>query len=324
MIKQDEQQQANKSLDFMNDTNAIIGDVKRTAKQVNVRLIITIFIILFAILSDVLIDYINTGFDVSILSEPKYWIELVITCASVVMVTLASRSYAREKELSRNKDVKLFKRLLGIAELEISKNNLVAKLNEYIDEANKQRRIKAYKQYLNYKAVREKDSTKKTAYLQRIAEAEKDIDCYPCQHGKIKIGTLKRLKYTPLNRSVIFSLADVQGGNEQSLEIKEGQHISGLLTSKVSLIIAFGLSFSTLIFGTGDFTVGLLVSTCLKIVRTVMAVNCGVGDGITFVRGTITAKLRARYNVLQAFFESEKQADIIAELATENEKALKE
>ncbi|MCX4258063.1 MAG: hypothetical protein OSJ54_14210, partial [Oscillospiraceae bacterium] len=128
-----------------------LGAVKR---KFNYRQFFMIAVLLFATAADILIDYVHAGFDPSIFNSPSYWIMLGLTCLSVVLVTLSVRDFFREKELRENTEVVEVQKQIDNAHAELMRHNLTTKFDNYINEINAERKLKAYKAYIQFKLTK--------------------------------------------------------------------------------------------------------------------------------------------------------------------------
>lgn len=287
------------------DKKETMERVAAVRSKFNVRQLFMAGVLIFATAADVLIDYVNAGFNPAIFAEASYWILLAITCLSVVLVVLTVRDFFREKELRDNAAVAETRRKIDAAYAELMKHNLTTRFEEYVNAINAERKLKAYKSYLQFKLSKARKEKKRAKWRKILETADTDIEFIPTRGNVIKLSPCRHIRFTRVRIATIFGGARTSGDDED-METHEQRHVSGLIFKKVSMLMAFSMTFSTLFFQPGDFSIAILVGTFTKLFRTAMSVALGATDGQEFVRGTLLSKMKLRLDFIQKFLESEK------------------
>ena len=272
----------------------------------NYRQLFMIAIIVFVTAADVLIDYVTAGFDPAIFNDASYWITLLITCLSVVFVVLAVRDFFREKEIRENTAIADTQRLIDSAHAELIRRDLTTRFEEYVNGINAARKLKAYKEYIQYKMLKCKDEKKREEWQKQLDNAATDIECLPVHGNKIKVSPFRHVKFAKVRIATIFSRVDRARGEDDNLETNEQKHVGELIGKKVVMVMAFSIAFSTLFFNPGTFAVAKLVNTFTKLFRMAISIFLGATDGQEFARGTLLSKMKLRLDFIQKFLESEK------------------
>lgn len=276
-------------------------------RQFNFRQFFMVGVLLSATAADILIDYVRAGFDAAIFREASYWIELVLTCLTIVFVVLTTRDFFREKELRDNSVVAEMQHMLESAHAEILKRNLATRFEQYVNEINNERKLCAYRAYLQYKLSKIKKEKRHKKWKALLDRAEDDIAFLPTRGNEIRLTPMRRICFHRIRIATIFSRVDRTYGDDEDIETHEQRHVSGLIFKKVAMLMAFSMAFSTLFFQPGEFSVAILVKTFTKLFRIIMSVVLGATDGQDFVRGTILSKMRLRLDFIQKFLEAEKR-----------------
>lgn len=277
----------------------------------NYRQLFMITVLVFITAADVLIDYVTAGFDPSIFKDASYWITLLITCISIVFVVLTVRDFFREKEIRENTAIADTQRLIDSAHSELIKRDLTTRFEEYVNGINAARKLKAYKEYIQYKLLKCKNEKRRAEWQKRLDNATTDIEYLPTRGNKITISTFRHVKFAKVRVATIFSRVDRAKGEDENLETNEQKHVGELIGKKVAMVMAFSIAFSTLFFNPGTFAVAKLVNTFTKLFRTAISIFLGATDGQEFARGALLSKMKLRLDFIQKFLESEK-----AKLAT--------
>lgn len=286
--------------EFMNE----IGELRNKFKF-NGRQFFMICVLLFATAVDVLMDYVQAGFNPAIFQDPSYWIILSLTCLSVILVTLTVRDFFREKELTSNSKVMGIQAKIDSAHAELVKHNLVTRFENYVNGINAERKLKAYKSYLQFKLFKAKGS-KKSYWQNLLNSADKDISFLPTAGKHIRLTPVTWVRYNRVSISTIFVRSGKLKNDDDDLESNEGAHVRELLFKKLFPIIAFSITLSTLFFDTGTFALGILIKTFSKFFRIVMCGYAGATDGSEFVKVTLLSKMEHRLDFIQKFLEREK------------------
>ena len=273
----------------------------------NYRQFIMIAVLLFATAADILMDYVHAGFDPAIFRDPSYWVKLGLTCLSVILVTLATRDFFREKELRENQEVVETQRKIARAHADIMKYDLATRFEEYVEEINAERKRKAYRAFLQLKVSKAKKDRDRDKWQKLLDKADADIEFLPTRGNTIKLSRLHHIKFYRVRMATIFSQVEQNSGDDENIETNEQAHISNLVFKKLFTLIAFSLTLSTLFFDQGTFAVAILINTFSKLFRTAMSIALGASDGQAFVRGTLLSKMKLRLDFIQKFIEKEKR-----------------
>lgn len=273
----------------------------------NYRQFIMIAVLLFATAADILMDYVHAGFDPAIFSDPSYWVKLGLTCLSVVLVTLATRDFFREKELKDNQEVVETQKKIARAHADIMKYDLDTRFEEYVEEINTERKRKAYRAFLQLKVSKAKKDRAREKWQKLLDKADADIEFLPTRGNTIKLSWLHHIKFYRVRIETIFSQVEQNSDDDENMETNEKAHISNLVFRKLFTLIAFSLALSTLFFDQGTFAVAILINTFSKLFRAAMSIALGASDGQSFVRGTLLSKMKLRLDFIQKFIEKEKK-----------------
>lgn len=276
-------------------------------KKFNYRQVFMMAVLLFATAADILIDYVHAGFNPAIFKDPSYWIMLALTCLSVVLVTLSVRDFFREKELRENEEVVETQRQIDSAHAELIKHDLTTRFSEYVDEINAGRKLKAYKEFLQYKLSKIKKDKRRIKWQKKLDQAEKDIEFLPIRGNSIKISATCRVHFNKVRISTVFSRVERAKGDDENMDTNEQAHINELIFKKLFTLISFSVALSTLFFEQNTFAVAILINTFSKLFRTAMSISLGASDGQSFVRGALLSKMKLRLDFIQKFLEREKK-----------------
>lgn len=288
------------------DMKESMARVREVKSKFNYRQLFMIAILLFATAADILMDYVTAGFDPAIFKDASYWIKLVLTCLSVVMVTLSVRDVFREKELRENATIAETQRQIDGAHSELIKHNLTTRFEGYVNTINAERKLKAYKEYLQFKISKTKKEKSRAALQARLDSAENDIAFLPVKGNSIVLSLFCRIKFNRARIATIFSRVERNKGDDDDMETNEQKHVAELVFKKLFMLIAFSVTLSTLFFEPGNFAVAILINTFSKLFRTAMSISLGASDGQAFTRGTLLSKMKLRLDFIQKFLEREK------------------
>lgn len=275
-------------------------------RRFNYRQFFMLAVLIFATAADILIDYVHAGFNSAIFKDPSYWIMLGLTCLSVVLVTLSVRDFFREKELRENTEVREVQKQIDNAHAELIRHDLTTKFGEYINEINAERKLKAYKGYIQFKLTKIKKEKRRAKWQDLLKKAETEIDCIPTKGNTIKLSRMHRIKFNRVQIATIFSRVGRTTSDDENMETNEQTHINELIFKKLFMVIAFSIALSTLFFEQNEFAVAILINTFSKLFRTAMSISLGASDGQSFVRGTLLTKMKLRLDFIQKFLEKEK------------------
>lgn len=282
----------------------------------NYRQFFMIAVLLFATAADILIDYVQAGFNPSIFKDPAYWIMLGLTCLSVILVTLSVRDFFREKELRENNDVVAVQRQIDTAHAELMKYNLTTRFAEHVDDINDKRKRDAYRAYIQYRMSKCKNDKRRTKWQELLDKADEEVEFLPIKGNLIKLSNVRFIRFNRVRIATIFSRTDRNKSDDENMEANEQAHINELIFRKLFTLISFSIALSTLFFETNTFAVSILINTFSKLFRTAMSIYLGASDGQNFVRGTLLSKMKLRLDFIQKFLEKEKTKVKLAE-ATE-------
>lgn len=293
------------------------NELIKEKNKLNYRQFFMACVIIFITLAEILIDYVRAGFNPAIFSDASYWVELAITCMSVIMVTLTVRDFFRERELTKNPTVKKRQDELDTVHAELSRRDLVSRLETHIAEVNKRRKTKAYKEFLQYKLFKAKPK-RKAKWMKLLETAEADAECLPEVGKYVKVSWWKWVKYSKVSMSVIFARSGKirSGDDDDDLDSNEGAEVSKMLFKKLLPLIALSIAASTLFFESGEFAVAILINTFIKLFRIAMSMYTGAVSGQDFVKEILLSKMERRIDFVQKFLEKERQSKK-AESATE-------
>jgi len=306
----------------MSEKNKAFAAMHDFKGKFNHRQLIMVFVLSFTILAEIFVDFVSAGFDPSIFTEASYWIQLVIKILSVVLITLTVRDFFREKELSNNLKIKDTQSELDKAHSDLMRHDLTTRFADYVGSLNSKSKLAAYRAYLQYKLSKAKKEKKSKRWQTLLDKCEQDILFLPTKGDKVYLSFWRRIKFNQVKVSTIFSRTGRKYTSDEDLETGESAHVGRLLTQKVTLLIAFSVTFSSLIFSPCTFTLAIFISVFFRLARTAFSIWMGAGDGIEFVRGTLLNKMRLRLDFVQKFLESEKAAKkVVAEAIKEAEAA---
>ncbi len=291
------------------DIKESMAKAREVKNKFNYRQLFMVVILIFATAADILMDYVTAGFKPDIFYDPAYWIKLVLTCLSVIMVTLAARDFFREKELRDNTAINETQRQIDSAHAELIKRDLTTQFERYVNAINAERKLKAYKEYLQFRISKTKNEKRRAALKKKLDDIATDIEFLPTKGNRIVLSPVCRIKYNRVRIATIFSRVERSKGDDEDIETNEQTHIAELIFKKLFTLIAFTITFSTLFFDPGTFVVSILVNTFSKLFRTAMSIYLGASDGQGFARGTLLSKMKLRLDFIQKFLES-KKADL--------------
>ncbi len=283
-----------------------VGKLYAIKNKFNYRQFIMIAVLLFATAADILMDYVHAGFDPAIFKDPSYWVKLGLTCLSVVLVTLATRDFFREKELRENQDIINTQKQIADAHAELIRRDLTTRFAEYVDSVNTERKRKAYRAFLQLKITKAKKESVRDKWQKLLDKADTDITFLPTRGNTIKLSRRYRIKFYRVRMATIFSQVEQNSSDDENIETNEQAHIGNLVFKKLFTLIAFSLTLSTLFFDQGTFAVAVLINTFSKLFRAAMSIAIGASDGQSFVRGTLLSKMKLRLDFIQKFIEKEK------------------
>lgn len=272
----------------------------------NYRQLFMIIVLLFATAADILMDYVKAGFNPAIFNDPAYWIKLALTCLSVILVTLSVRDFFREKELRDNAAISETQRQIDNAHGELIKHNLATRFEDYVNVLNAERKLKAYREYLQFRISKTRKEKRYAALKKRLDSANADIEFLPVRGNKITLSPFCRVKFNRARIATIFSRVERNRGDDEDMETNEQKHVAELVFKKLFMLIAFSVTLSTLFFDTGEFAVAILINTFSKLFRTAMSISLGASDGQAFARGALLSKMKLRLDFIQKFLEKEK------------------
>lgn len=272
----------------------------------NYRQFFMIAFLLFATAADVLIDYVQAGFDPSIFKDAAYWITLGLTCLSVILVTLSVRDFFREKELRENSEVLAIQKQIDIAHSELMKHNLTTRFAEYVDSINDKRKREAYRSYIQFKMSKCRNDARRKKWQDLLNTADNDIEFLPVKGNLIELSKFRYVKFNRIRIATIFSRTDRNKSDDEDMEANEQAHINELVFRKLFTLISFSIALSTLFFEPNAFAVSILINTFSKLFRTAMSIYLGASDGQSFVREILLSKMKLRLDFIQKFLENEK------------------
>lgn len=275
----------------------------------NMRQFFMICVLLFITMADILMDYVNAGFDPSVFKDTAYWVELALSLFSVVFVTLAARDFFRERELEQNVGVKEAQGKTKAVHSELISRDLMTRFESYVDKINAERKLKAYMDYLRCKKFKARKAKKKDYWQGRVETAGADIQFFKTVGRRIKVSALSWVKYIPVKTSTILANVDTGENDDDDLSGNEGALVGQMLTRKISLIVAMSFAFSTLFFTDSNVGLGIIASTLMKLFRIAASVYTGASDGISFIRHTLQNKMERRLDFIQKFLEKEKNPE---------------
>lgn len=266
----------------------------KAKSKFNIKQIAVGSILLFSTLFNILIDYVNVGFDAKIWTNAAYWLQLVLTNGALVLIMLSVRSYMKEREMNTNVNIIAAQNDLDAVHCELSKRNLTTKFEDYVNTINKERKLKTYKNKLYLKIAKCKRDKKRQVLTKQLTNAEKEIN-------------YRRVRYNKIHISTIFSHVKLHMENDGDINDNEGVEIGMLLISKVLCIFGFGILGASFAFEPNAFVGSLLLNTFLKLFQTAYSVWAGGTAGQNFVRGTLLSKMQLRLSFVQKFIEIQKQ-----------------
>lgn len=282
----------------------------------NYRQFFMICVLLFITAAEILFDYINAGFNADIFYNAAYWVRLSITCLSIVLVTLTVRDFFRERELTQNSSIKRVQGGIDGAHTELSKRDLMTRLEEYIAETNAERKVKAYKSYLQFKLFKAKEKAK-GKWTALLETADKDALCLPVVGKKMKLSWCKWVRYNRVTINTIFARSGRGKSDDEDLDSNEGSEIGAMLFRKLLPLVAFSVALSTLFFDNGTFAVAILINTFMKLFRIAMSMYTGAMSGQDFIKVTLLSKMERRLDFIQKFLERERKTKVEKEGAVE-------
>ena len=273
-------------------------------QKINLKQFFLMCLLIFITAAEVLMDYVNAGFDASVFKETSYWVELGLTILSVVFVALSARAYARERELNVNSDIKEIQGKIRGAHEGLISHDLMTKFEEYVEKRNDEKKLSAYTAYLQRRMMFARQNRKKY-WAARIETANIDIHCFKVSGKHIKIGS-HWIKYVPVKTSTIFSGVDLSLDDDEDLCGNEGQAISRMVTRQLTMIVAMSFAFSTLFFTNQAIGLGVIVSTLTKLFRIASSAFTGMNNGASFIKYNLQDKMKRRLDFVQKFLEKEK------------------
>ena len=288
------------------DIKESMDKARAIKSKFNYRQLFMIAVLIFATAADVLMDYVNAGFNPAIFKDPAYWIKLALTCLSVILVTLSVRGFFREKELRDNTAINETQRQIDNAHTELIKHNLATRFEDYVNTINAERKLKAYREFLQFKISKTKNEKRRETLKRRLDSANTDIEFLPVRGNKIALSPFCHIKFNRARIATIFSRLERNRGDDDDMETNEQKHVAELVFKKLFMLIAFSVTLSTLFFDTGEFAAAVLINTFSKLFRTAMSISLGASDGQAFARGTLLSKMRLRLDFIQKFLEKEK------------------
>ncbi|MDE6473621.1 MAG: hypothetical protein K2L70_00780 [Clostridia bacterium] len=301
----------------MNNNKESLEKLLAVKNKFNYRQFFMIAVLIFATAADILIDYVQAGFNPSIFKDPAYWIMLGLTCLSVILVTLSVRDFFREKELRENSDVVAVQRQIDIAHSELMKRNLTTHFAEYVDDINDKRKRDAYKAYIQYKMSKCRRDKWRKKWQTLLDRADNDIEYLPVRGNLIEVSKVCYIKFNRVRIATIFSRTDRNKSDDENMEANEQAHINELIFRKLFTLISFSIALSTLFFEPNAFAVSILINTFSKLFRTAMSIYLGASDGQAFVKGTLLSKMNLRLDFIQKFLEKEKSKSEVKQVDAE-------
>lgn len=272
----------------------------------NYRQFFMVCVLVFITSAEVLFDYITAGFSAQIFYDASYWVRLAITCLSIILVTLTVRDFFRERELNQNPSIKKVQCDLDAAHAELTRRDLMTRLEAYIADTNSARKVKAYKAYLQFKLFRAKDK-RKAKWVKLLETAETDAPYLPVIGKKMQLSWNKWVRYNRVSITTVFARSGKSKSDDEDLDSNEGSAIGEMLFKKLLPLVAFSVAISTLFFDNGTFAVEILINTFAKLFRIAMSMYTGAMSGQDFVKVTLMSKMERRLEFIQKFLERERQ-----------------
>lgn len=275
--------------------------------KLNYRQFFMAGVLIFITLAEILIDYVQAGFNPAIFYDAAYWVRLAMTCISVVLVTLTVRDFFRERELLLNPLVTKKQDDLDATHAELTRRDLMGRLESHIAETNKARKEKAYREYLQFKLFKAKPK-RKEKWVQRLATVSADAEYLPEVGKRIRLSWRDWVKYNKVSMSVIFARSGkIKNDDDEDLDSNEGAAVSEMLFKKLLPLIALSIALSTLFFDSGEFATAILINTFMKLFRIAMSMYTGAVSGQDFVKVNLLSKMGRRLDFIQKFLEKERQ-----------------
>ena len=282
----------------------------------NYRQFFMVCVLIFITLAEILFDYVKAGFDAGIFRDAAYWVRLATTCLSIILVTLTVRDFFRERELNQNQSLIKVQGGLDTAHSELSKRDLMTKLELYIADINAERKIKAYKAYLQFKMFKAEEKNK-AKWQTLLDTAEADVEFLPVVGKRIRLSWREWAKYNKVSVSTIFARSGKAKNDDDDLDSNESTAIGEMLYKKLLPLVALSITFSTLFFDSGTFAVSILINTFMKLFRIALSMYTGAVAGQDFVKVTLLTKMERRLDFIQKFLEKERGQKPKAEGAVE-------
>lgn len=284
----------------------------RVKDSFSLRQFVMVALVAFCTAANIIMDYMEPGFDPSIFRNPAYWINLVAQQTAVIMIMLCVYSFMTDRETQSNGEISALYRQLSAAHGKLSEYALTQKFDDYVYVKNFERKKRAYR----VKAERRIFKARSDERRKRLEKKRDD--------GLARIEYI-RVRYDKIRIVEIFSDASIANPNDESMSDPTARTAARMLLKKVVSIVMFGVLLASITFDPVGFGWGMLIKTFIKLFQAAFAVYVGGSEGVRFARGDLLAVLQNRAKFVQQFIEAYKPSDgKLNELRTEDEQRRKE
>lgn len=306
-------------------------EIRDRQKNLGSQVLFNIIMALIVVVSfayDIISDYINFGFDKTRLMQAAFWIELAVNNSIRIGLCLTFREVMIDNETRVNRNV--LKRTKDIEDAHgiIVNAHLQTSLEEYVDEANRNRRFRMYEAIV-------KKKLDKSRHKKRIAKYDCKIKCEEAKRRpkqkrldklraklikatihynkqKERLATAredsewKKIRhYRPIRMSTLLSTVDESRlGDDDSLETYKARETVLFISTKVMFIIfVFVFAMSLIPYGK-TFELSLLWNTAVKLLFGAISLLLGGSNGVEYVQKVVAPVLMSRVTFLLKFLES--------------------
>lgn len=254
-------------------------------------------------------DYVQAGFDFSVLTKPSFWVNIITTNIGVLCIILAIL-------LSKIDRFKLEDPNYLVTYKEINdfyiEHYVPAVFRKFGAERNRKSKILAYKYKINKKYTQLKPSPKDLAIFKDGTEEQKEKNKY-CIKVKYYNNLLddnyiestidkRYVKYNSISEGLIFSGIEPKDDTENYVTKNKVAKVAKDLLPKFSLSLGLSLVLSSVIPDVADgITIAMVIKTCTKVFSMCMQIYFAINYANSYCEEVVLHDIRFRKDVISEY-----------------------
>ncbi len=298
------------------------------------RNIIYIAAMLILMVIPIMVDFVRVDISTTFFTDASYWVGVIGVQLPVVLLMFVSRSHAKAREKTGNKQYTELKDTIGKSYAVINNKGLSETFESFVKRDDRERKIKAYVTKLGVRKARVEskllsfdNAVKRREFVRSARIKKRETERNPWYKWTLRPGKRKaleqkrdrlqelidsaennidyvRIRYVPITTNIIFGETKKRAENDSDMRVHESGEIMTMIGTKALGIVLSSFVVTTFIqFEMYGDVIAIVYRAVITLMQMIMSIYFGTIAGTEFVRGEMMNVARRKVSYIQQFLD---------------------